>query len=196
MHVRITTITGATDLDAGLEEVRQRSGYIRKLSGCQGLALAVDRIGKKAHVITVWDSEGDIDAADADPQVQEIRAKGKVAFGATDQNAERFEVATAGGVVSEGNSLLTRYFSVDPGRADEILERFRNEVLPDIEGMAGFVTAAQFIDRATGRGATGTVWEDDASREAANEATQKYRDAVEGVTFEEPDRWEIAYVDV
>jgi heme-degrading monooxygenase HmoA len=197
MHVRITTIIGAADLDAGIEDVRQRSGYIRRLSGCQGLVLAVDRMGNKASILTLWDSEGDIDAADADPQVQEIRAKGKVAFGAADQTVQRFEVATqAGGVASEGSSLLTRNFSVDPGQVDEILQRFRTEVLPELQGMAGFVAAAQFIDRATGQGHTGTVWEDDASREAANEATQKFRDAVEGVTFEEPDRWEVVYLDV
>jgi heme-degrading monooxygenase HmoA len=177
MHARITTITGAANLDAGVEDVRQRSGYIRRLKGNQGIILAVDRAGSRASIFSQWDSEADIDAADADPEAQEIRAKGKVAFGAADQMVERFEsVLMEGAIPPEGSCLLVRPFTVDPGRVDETLERFRTTVLPDLQGMAGFVAARQIVNRATGEGRTGTAWENEASAQAANSATQKHRD--------------------
>ena len=79
MHVRITTITGATDIDAGIRLAREQSvPALQKLKGYRGLTASADRASTVA-VLTQWDTEDDLNASEAD--AEKLRSEAVRAFG-------------------------------------------------------------------------------------------------------------------
>ena len=56
---------------------------------------------------------------------------------------------------------------MDPAAIDDNVAFFKSEVLPQIKARPGFCGLRNMLDRQSGRGVTGTVWEDRKAMEAA-----------------------------
>ncbi len=59
--------------------------------------------------------------------------------------------------------------NVVPGRLDEALKIFQDEIQPMIEGQAGHISTSLLIDRDRNRAQTVTVWESEAAEKATSE---------------------------
>jgi heme-degrading monooxygenase HmoA len=196
MHVRITTITGATDIDAGIALARDQSvPALQKLRGYRGLTASADRSSGTVAVLTLWETEDDLNASEAD--VETLRADAVRVFGG-EPTVERFEQVLAempGGPPPVGSTLLVRPFKVDPARLEETLDMFKSVVLPEIKAQPGFLAARQLVDRSTGEGAVGLVWADNESAKAGAAAGEQRRAeaASRGVEFGEPMLREVVF---
>ena len=81
------------------------------------------------------------------------------------------------GATPPGPGCLLRVtrIKMDPARVDDNIAYFRSEIVPRMKAMPGFRGVRNMIDRATGRGAVGTVWADEASMQAADLAAEQRR---------------------
>src|SRR5580704_16218290 len=163
MYTRILTFTGAKDIDGGVSYLRDTAlPILRSQVGFRGVTASADRSGGVFGILSVWESEA-------------ARASSESALGKTRQSAteivggqlavENFEEVAS--VVSRppapGCHLIVGRVSMDPASVDDNVTFFKTEAAPQISAQPGFCALRNMIDRATGRGIVGTVWE---SREA------------------------------
>jgi heme-degrading monooxygenase HmoA len=186
MHARLTTVTGATDIEGGvaylrdsvLREVQQQKGF-------RGLTVSADRSTGLVVVLALWESEADLDASES--VADKARGESLKVLGGQ-ARVERFEqtVWEVGQVPPKpGSKLHIRPFKMDPSRVDDNLAFFKETVLPDIKATGGFMSVRQLLNRKTGEGRVGTVWADAESLEiAVAKSDQRRPKAVErGVEF-------------
>jgi hypothetical protein len=198
MHARITTITGATDLDRGIAFVRDEVlPQLQLQRGYRGMTASGDRASGGMSILTLWDTKADLDASES--MADKARADGREVAGG-DVVVERFEqvVAEIGNPPpGPGSKLQIRRFEISPDRVEDNLAYFRSAVLPDIRSAPGFQSLRQLVDRGTGLGAVGTVWADDATLAAADAKLQGHRSNAgeRGVQFGEVLRREIMFAD-
>src|SRR5262245_6610252 len=69
-------------------------------------------------------------------------------------------------------------FQRQPGRVDEGVRRFREEVAPIMKQQAGFKGAYVLVDRASGKSLSVTLWETAEAAQAASAALVATRDRV------------------
>lgn len=189
MHVRITTVNGATKIDEGVEHLRgDVVPQLQQQKGYRGLNASGDRDSGIVTVLTVWESQEDLEASES--AVEKVRKEAVAAFGGQSQNVERFEQSVTeigSNPPRPGSKLQIRRIKMDPAKVEDNLAFFKSTVLPDIMATPGFQAVRQFIDRRTGEGIVGTVWEDDeALRVATAKADERRADAdSRGVEFGE-----------
>lgn len=185
MHVRITIVTGATNIDAGLDFVKTEAlPRLRQQKGYRGLSASGDRSSGTLNVLTQWDSEADMDASES--------AIEKVRQDAVDQTGGQMTVERYEQLVFEvktpptpGAKLHIREIKMDPSKIDENLEFFKQVIVPELKNSPGFLALRNLMNRATGEGRVGTTWADDASLQAQLAQTEQRRSraAERGVTF-------------
>jgi heme-degrading monooxygenase HmoA len=188
MHARITTINGATDIDGGIAFLRDEVvAQLQQQKGYRGLTASGDRASGLVSVLTLWETEADLDASES--TADKARAKSLTVLGGQ-PTVERFEQ-----IVSEvgdtppgpGSRLQVRRIKMAPELVEENLAFFRSTVLPEIKATPGFQAVRQLINRRTGEGAVGTVWRDEAALRAAESSSEQRRSAAadRGVEFGE-----------
>lgn len=186
MHVRISTITGATDIDGGIAFLRdQVVPQLQQQKGFRGLNASGDRAAGVVTVLSVWDSEADLDASES--AADKARGDALQLIGG-EVSVDRYEQTVwerADTPPGPGAKLHIRQVTMDPSRIDENLEFFRQTVAPQIKANPGFRGLRQLINRSTGDGRVGTVWEDQESLEAAlaQSAERRAAAADRGVQF-------------
>jgi heme-degrading monooxygenase HmoA len=188
MHARLTNVTGASDIDRGLTFVAdQVVPQMQQQKGFRGLSAAGDRAGGVGTVLTLWESQADLDASEsAASKLRDFAAGllgGEVSVECYEQAV--WEVADASR--GPGAKLHVRHIKVDPIRIDDNLELFRQRVVPDMKARPGFLAIRHLIDRSTGEGRVGSLWEDHKSL-AASLARSKPRRAIakdRGIVFGE-----------
>ena len=176
MHVRISTITGASDIDGGIAFLRdQVVPQLQQQKGFVGLNASGDRGAGLVTVLSVWESEADLDASES--AADKARGDALRLIGG-EVSVERYEqtVWEMGDTPpGPGAKLHVRKISMDPGRIEENLDFFRQIVLPDMKAAPGFLGVRQLIDRSTGEGRVGTVWADEDSLAAALAKSEERR---------------------
>ena len=176
MHVRITTVTGASDIDGGLALLRDRVvPQMGEQKGFCGLSAAGDRAAGVVTVLAMWDTPADLEASESAAD----KARGDVVrvMGGR-ASVERYEQTlwdVADSRPGPGAKLHIRRIKIDPGRIDDNLEFFRRTVLPDMKARAGFLAVRHLIDRGTGEGRVGSVWADDQSLSASLAQSEQRR---------------------
>ena len=186
MHVRISTITGASDIDGGIAFLRdQVVPQLQQQKGFRGLNASGDRAAGLVTVLTSWDSEADLDASES--AADKARSDAVRVIGG-EVSVDRYEqlVWERGDTPpGPGARLHIRQISMDPSRIDENVEFFRQAVLPEMKATPGFLGCRNLINRATGTGRVGTVWADEeALRGALANADQRRARAVDrGIEF-------------
>jgi heme-degrading monooxygenase HmoA len=185
MFTRLLTWTGATNPDGGMDYVRSSVlPMIRQQKGYQGLTASVDRSTGDVTILSVWETEADRAASES--ALSKARDEGTGIIGGT------LRVELCEELVRElakppqvGCALMVIPFSMDPKKIDENLTFFKNEVVPQIKAAPGFCALRNMVNRSTGEGYVGTIWENQAAMEAQRDASQARRDTVSqrGITF-------------
>ena len=180
MFSRVVTITGAQDIDAGIEYVRSTvAPVLHQQKGFRGTTASVDRSNDLFGVLSLWESAADRDASDS--ALLKLRE-------------EATEIV--GGPPVAGSSLFVTRVRSDIAKIDKNLEYFKREVLPQIKAGPGLLTVRQMVNRETGEGLVGTTWSDHASMRAAVEAAIERQRATDlPVTIVSRSEREIVLVD-
>lgn len=194
MHVRISTVRGATDIDAGVAFIREEVlPELRQQSGFRGLSASGDRAAGKVLVLSMWETEADLQASES--AADKARGNAVRAMGG-EASVERFEQTTwdtGATPPGPGAKLHIRHIKMDPARVDDNLVYFRENVAPEIKSAPGFLGLRQLINRSTGEGRVGTVWVDQESLDNALAASAQRRAAANdrGVEFGEDELLEV-----
>jgi heme-degrading monooxygenase HmoA len=198
MFTRIVSFTDAKDIDAGIEFVRSTvAPVLHQQKGFRGTTASTDRAGGLFSVLSLWESEADRDASDS--ALLKVREEAVKIIGGH-LSVELFEEVLfelVGGPPSVGSFLLVTRAKTDPAKVDDVVERFRGEVLPQIRTAPGLLAVRQMVNRETGDGAVGTIWSDaDAMRAGLQSAEERQRTQELAVTIVDRSQREIVFVDL
>jgi len=198
MYTRVVTFTGAKNIDGGLDYFRQQVvPVLDGQHGYRGAISSADRSGGSLAVVSFWDSEADRSASDS--AMAKARQDAQQIVGG-EINVENFEqvVEVTSKAPAPGMALYVTRVSMDPASVDDNIEFFNSTVLPMIQAQPGFCSLRNMIDRSSGRGATGTVFENRQALDAfdANQAGRRSQAEERGVHFEATVARELLFVDL
>ncbi|HZT67123.1 MAG TPA: hypothetical protein VFA11_15145 [Acidimicrobiales bacterium] len=189
MHARAVTFRGATDIDAGLDLVREQViPMLKQQKGYRGISVSADRAGGVVGVLTMWDTEADRDASESSAEKARQEAARVVGGEISVETFEHIVQELAGEPPSAGSPLTIMPISMDPSKVDDNIAFFQSTVAPEIKATPGFRALRLLINRQSGRGVVGTVWANEDSRRQALEAgkARQARARERGVEFGEP----------
>jgi heme-degrading monooxygenase HmoA len=198
MHTRVLTFTGAKDIDAGVDYLRQKVvPLLHEQKGYRGITASADRSGGVLAILSLWETESDRDASEA--ALAKSRQEGLDIIGGelTVENLEEL-LAEVHDRPGPGSALMVTRISMDPAKVDDNLAFFKSDVLPRMKANAGFQSVRNMIDRKTGHGIVGTVWaSQDAMKAAAAEALARRDEGIaRGVSFGDLSYREILFSDL
>jgi heme-degrading monooxygenase HmoA len=163
--------------------------------GFRGLSAAGDRAEGVVTVLSLWDSQADLEASESAAS----NARGDaVRLMGSPVSVEHYEqsVWEVGDTrPGPGAKLHIRHVKIDPDRIDDNLDFFRQRVVPDMKARPGFLAVRHLIDRHTGEGRVGSLWTDEASLAASVTQSEPRRAAAKdrGVEFGEDRVLEVLY---
>ena len=70
------------------------------------------------------------------------------------------------------------FSQIEPAKADEAESIMRDIVLPVMRQQQGFKNYCTFADRASGKVISITIWETEADRQASDQSSDYYREAI------------------
>jgi heme-degrading monooxygenase HmoA len=196
MHARISIVTDATDIERGLGFIRdQVLPDLQQQRGFRGLSASGDRSSGVVNVLSMWDSEADLDASES--TADKARSDAVRLMGGQ-VSVERYEqiLSEVGETLPRpGAKLQIRHIKMDPATIDENLEFFRQNVLPEIKSTPGFLGVRLLTNRSTGEGRVGTIWADEESLQVARERSEQRRARASdrGVEFGEEQSFEVIF---
>jgi heme-degrading monooxygenase HmoA len=198
MHTRVLTFTGAKDIDAGVDFLRQKVlPLIREQKGYRGVTASADRSGGVFGILSLWDTQADRDASES--ALANARQEGLGIIGG-ELSVETFEelLADVEAPMGPGSALMITRISMDPDKIDENLAFFKSDVLPRIKASAGYQGMRNMMNRETGRGLVGTVWADNAAMKAASDEAMSRRPEgiARGVNFDDTSYRELLFADL
>ena len=176
MHVRISTINGATDLDAGIRFLGEKVvPELQQQRGFRGITASADRAAGLVAVLSLWETEQDMTASESVASKVRQEALGVMGGDVTVETFEQVVADIGDPPPAVGCTLRVVRVKMDPARVDENIEFFRSEIVPRMKATPGFRGVRNMIDRASGSGAVGTLWDDEASMNAAEAAAEQRR---------------------
>ena len=198
MFNRLLTFRGATDIDGGVTFLRQAAlPVLEAQHGYRGVTATGDRARGIFGILSVWDTESDRSASDS--SLGKAREEALKIVGG-ELTVENFEEVVLEMVrpPSPGCGLFVTRVHMDPSVIEENLEFFKSEVLPQIKSQSGFCGLRNMVDRATGRGIVGSVWETRAQAEAMQATAPERRALAEerGVSFDETEVREVLFASI
>jgi heme-degrading monooxygenase HmoA len=188
MYTRLLTFRNVTDIDAGMTYLRDEVLPILDAQhGFRGVTASADRPGALVGILSLWETESDRSASDS--ALGKAREEAVKIMGGQLTSIENLE-QVAEHIVrppAVGCSLIVTRLSMDPASIDEHIAFFKSEMIPRISNEPGFCGLRNMVDRGSGRGVVGTVWQDRQSMEAfASGMTERRAPAAaRGITFEE-----------
>jgi heme-degrading monooxygenase HmoA len=196
MYSRVSTFTGVSDVDQFLDILRAALPEMRAQRGYKGLNASADRAAGLVGVLSLWETEADRDASESAMGKERQAAATETGAKLTVQNYEEV-VLLMSRPPAEGAALFLTHFSMDPAKVDENIEFFKNTVAKEISSAPGFLALRNMINRQTGEGIVGTLWENTQARQAAIDMAMARRGdaAGRGVTLGEPSLREIILTD-
>jgi heme-degrading monooxygenase HmoA len=186
MHVRITIVTGATNIDGGIDYMKNEViPGVRQHKGFRGISMSGDRAGGVVNILSQWETEADMTASES--AIEKVRADAVKVIGGTFtvEQYEQVVVEVNAPGPRPGAKLHIREIKMDPAKIDENVEFFKQVILPEFKSSAGFLAVRNLINRTTGEGRVGTIWSDQASLDAQLAQTEQRRSraAERGVQF-------------
>lgn len=164
MHVRISTVTDASDIDGGIAFLREQVvPQLQQQKGFRGLSAAGDRAAGVVTVLSVWDSEADLDASESAADKARSDAMAIMGGHVTVERYEQTLWETGDTPPGPGAKLHIRQITTEPALIDENLAFFRDNVVAEIKATPGFRGLRHLINRHSGEGRVGTLWADDES---------------------------------
>jgi heme-degrading monooxygenase HmoA len=196
MYARNVVFTG-TDVDRAVEYLdKEVAPVASQQKGFRQMAAAGDRSAGVVSVLTVWETREDQQASDS--AMAKLREDGVERFGGELASVDVFEqVAMEVGQNPPQPGCVIRIqdtrLSVD--RIDELIEFFRNDILPGILSNPDVRAVRNLINRQTGEGRISVIYSDQAALKASDSA-RKERMATaseRGVQFGEARVLEVLY---
>jgi heme-degrading monooxygenase HmoA len=175
MFVRVNSVTGAQNIDAGVAFLRDKViAELQGQRGFRGLTASGNHSTGDFGILGLWDTLEDLEASDS--AVSKLRTEAMAALGGqiSVETMEQMvgEVARPQDMV--GCPLRIVRVKMDPAKVDEHVAFFRSDVLPEMKAAPGFLAVRNMVNRSTGEGVVGTIWADEDSRQA-NEALAEER---------------------
>ena len=90
-------------------------------------------------------------------------------------------------------------FAGSPAELDESIRRATDEVLPGVRGIAGYAGVLTMVDRASGGSVVVTLWKDEESLRASEEAAHGLREqaaSIVGDVIVSVDRYEVSNIEL
>jgi heme-degrading monooxygenase HmoA len=196
MHARITTVAGASDIDRSLALLRdQVVPHLQQQKGFRGLSAAGDRADQVVTMLSLWDSQADLEASESAGSNARDDAVNLMGALVSVEHYEQSVWEVGDTRPGPGAKLHVRNVKVDPNRIDENLDFFRQTVVPEMKARPGFLAVRHLINRDTGEGRVGSVWTDEASIAASLTQSEPRRAAAKdrGVEFGEDQVLEVLY---
>ena len=198
MYTRVLTFTGAKNIDAGVDFIRQKVvPVLNEQKGYKGVTASADRSGGVFGILSLWETEADRDASES--ALAKSRQEGLDIVGG-ELTVENFEqvLSEISDPPGPGSALMVTRVNMDPAKVDENLAFFKSDVLPRIKAGAGFQGVRNMTNRETGQGLVGTAWaSQDAMKAAAEEALSRRPEGVaRGVSFGDTSYREILFADL
>jgi heme-degrading monooxygenase HmoA len=198
MHTRVLTFTGAKNIDAGVDFLRQKVvPLLNDQKGYRGITASADRSGGVLGILSLWETQADREASDS--ALAKARQESIDIVGG-ELTVETFEqlLAEVDHPPGSGSALMVTRISMDPANIDENFAFFKSDVLPRFKANAGFQSVRNMLDRETGHGLVGTVWANqDAMKAAAAEAQSRRQEGIaRGVSFGDVSYREILFIDL
>lgn len=176
VHARSTTFQARpSEIDAGIRYATEEvMPAIMAMDGCIGLSMLVNRESGRCIATSAWTDEESMRAADT--LLRPLRDRAGTILGGSPQ-VDEWEIAVLHRDHRTSDSTCVRctWLQTDPSRLDEAIERFRSDVLPTAEGMAGFCSASLMVDRQSGRAVSSVTWDGPEAMEASREAAARLR---------------------
>jgi heme-degrading monooxygenase HmoA len=189
MFVRVNNITGAENIDAGVAFLRDKVfPELVGQKGFRGLTASANRQTGEFGILGLWDTLADLDASDS--AVSKLRKEAMAALGGeisvVVMEQVYADVAKPQDLV--GRSLRVVRISMDPALIDDHLAFFKSDVAPVLKATPGFLALRNMVNRSTGEGSVGSVWEDEASMRASETTAEERRQraAERGVQISDP----------
>ena len=185
MYARVVMLTGVQDIDAAVTYLQETAlPILESQRGYKGVSAGADRSAGLLGLLSLWETAADREASDSALAKAREDARNDLATGMTVELLDQL----AGKISKQpqvGDALALTRINIEPSRIAENVERFNQEILPQVSQMAGFRSARILINPSTGEGAVSSVWDNEQNRTAALEAAQAIRAdaATRGVTF-------------
>lgn len=198
MFVRIVSFTGAKDIDGGLQFLKDTvAPLLRQQNGWHGTTASANQSAGEFSVLSQWATLADLQASES--ALQKVRSEAqKIIGGEVTVDVGEQVVFDVLKPPQLGAKLLLRPLSMDPSKVDENTEFFKSTVLPQIRASDGYLALRNVINRESGRGAVGSLWETDEALEAAAAVAEERRPMGEarGISFEPFSKRETLFADL
>ena len=195
MYTRLVSFTGATNIDAGVDYLRDEVlPVLNAQRGYRGVTASGDRAAGVLHILSLWETEEDRAASDS--------ALGKAREEALEIVGGALEIENFEQVVeaiskrpTPGCHLNVVRVRMDPASIDANVEWFKDMIAPQISSQPGFCSLRNMVDRQTGRAVSGSVFEDKETADASLAAIPDRRARAEerGVVFEDIAQREVLF---
>ena len=198
MFNRVTTLTGASDIDEALQYLEKTALPVtRSQTGYRGATASVDREAGILGVLTMWDSAAAREASDSAVAKHRDEVSRLLSGTMTVELLEEIGLVVAK-APTVGASLRVVQYSTDPAIVDDIVSYISTDLTPRIKAIAGFRALRNMVNRETGAGLVGTVWDDDSAMRQADRQLRSLREEAggRGVSFGETSQRKIALIDV
>jgi len=195
MYTRLVSFTGATNIDAGVDYLRDEVlPVLNAQRGYRGVTASGDRAAGVLHILSLWETEEDRGASDS--ALGKAREEAiKIVGGALE--IENFEqvVEAISKRPTPGCHLNVVRVRMDPASIDANVEWFKDMIAPQISSQPGFCSLRNMVDRQTGRAVSGSVFEDKETADASLAAIPDRRARAEerGVVFEDIAQREVLF---
>lgn len=179
VYARSTTFQAdKSNIDEGIQYVTEEvMPTIMAMKGCVGLSMLVNRETGRCIATSAWADEQSMAAADAALRPMREQA-GKVLGGNPEVDVWEIAVLHRDHRTSDSTCVRCTWLRADAQRMDDVIERFRSEVLPTAEGMTGFCSASLMVDRRSGRVVSSVTWDSRQAMEASRDAATQLRSRV------------------
>jgi hypothetical protein len=186
MFTRLLTFTDATDIDAGIINLREEALPILEAQrGFRGVSASADRPGKLMTILSLWSTDGDRLASDS--------ALGKARDEALELVGGSLEIENFEEVVEvitnptpAGCVLNVARVRMEPVSIDADIAWFKEWIEPTIPKQPGFCALRVMVDWQTGGALSESVFETQEAADASLAGISAPSSAAEerGVTFE------------
>jgi hypothetical protein len=166
MYIRLLTFSGATNIDAGVEYLRDQVVPVLDVQhGYRGVSASADRPGAILSILSLWDTIADRAASDNSLGKAREEALNLVGGSLSIENFEQV-VRSVVKIPVPGCALHVSRVSMDPASVDGNITFFKHEMLPRIEAAPGFCALRNMVDRQTGGSVVSSIFEDRTSLDA------------------------------
>jgi quinol monooxygenase YgiN len=166
MHARSTTIEADPEkLDAGIAFTHdQVLPAIQQTEGCIGLSMLADRASGRCIVAEAWTDEQAMRATAEEDRTVQRRLLHTIGGAHADVQEWEIAVLHRDRPAGDGAGTQVTWARIVPNHLDDLLDAYRHNLLPKLQGLPGFCSVSLVADRRTGRTVSVTSF---ANRDAA-----------------------------